>query len=34
MLFHNYVLYPHMIVRENIGFGLKQFNVPRAGGGL
>ena len=29
MVFQNYALYPHMSVRENIGFGLKMRKVPR-----
>ncbi len=30
MVFQNYALFPHMTVRENIGFGLKMRGVPRA----
>ena len=30
MVFQTYALYPHMTVRENMGFGLKMNNVPRA----
>jgi multiple sugar transport system ATP-binding protein len=29
MVFQNYALYPHMSVRDNIGFGLKMRKVPR-----
>ena len=29
MVFQNYALYPHMTVRDNIGFGLKMRKVPR-----
>jgi multiple sugar transport system ATP-binding protein len=29
MVFQNYALYPHMSVRENLGFGLKMRNFPR-----
>jgi multiple sugar transport system ATP-binding protein len=29
MVFQNYALYPHMNVRENISFGLKQRRMPR-----
>ena len=29
MVFQNYGLYPHMSVRENIGYPLKVRNVPR-----
>jgi multiple sugar transport system ATP-binding protein len=29
-VFQNYALYPHMSVRDNIGFGLKMRKVPRA----
>jgi multiple sugar transport system ATP-binding protein len=29
MVFQNYALYPHMSVRENMGFGLKMQRVPR-----
>src|ERR1700710_2369617 len=31
MVFQNYALYPHMTVRQNLGFGLKQRKVARAG---
>jgi multiple sugar transport system ATP-binding protein len=30
MVFQNYALYPHMTVRQNLGFGLKQRRVARA----
>ena len=30
MVFQNYALYPHMSVRENIGFALEQHRLPRA----
>ncbi len=30
MVFQNYALYPHMSVRENLGFGLKMRKFPRA----
>ncbi|MDE3176296.1 MAG: sn-glycerol-3-phosphate ABC transporter ATP-binding protein UgpC [Pseudomonadota bacterium] len=30
MVFQSYALYPHMSVRENIGFGLKMAGLPRA----
>ena len=30
MVFQNYALYPHMTVRENIGFALEQHRLPRA----
>ena len=30
MVFQSYALYPHMTVRENIGFGLKMAGLPRA----
>jgi multiple sugar transport system ATP-binding protein len=30
MVFQNYALYPHMTVRENIGFALKLRHVPKA----
>ncbi|MBL8571721.1 MAG: sn-glycerol-3-phosphate ABC transporter ATP-binding protein UgpC [Phreatobacter sp.] len=30
MVFQNYALYPHMNVRDNMGFALKQRGVPRA----
>src|SRR5580765_219611 len=29
MVFQNYALYPHMSVRENIGFGLRMRGVPK-----
>ena len=29
MVFQNYALYPHMTVRENLGFPLKMSGVPR-----
>ena len=29
MVFQDYALYPHMSVRENLGFGLKMRNTPR-----
>jgi multiple sugar transport system ATP-binding protein len=29
MVFQNYALYPHMTVRENLGFGLKMRGTPR-----
>ncbi|MEM6464610.1 MAG: ABC transporter ATP-binding protein, partial [Pseudomonadota bacterium] len=29
MVFQTYALYPHMTVRENMGFGLKMNNVPK-----
>ena len=29
MVFQNYALYPHMTVRENLGFGLKMRKFPR-----
>ncbi len=29
MVFQNYALYPHMNVRDNLGFGLKMRNFPR-----
>jgi multiple sugar transport system ATP-binding protein len=29
MVFQNYALYPHMTVRENLGFGLKLRKVPK-----
>ncbi|MGB0733328.1 MAG: ABC transporter ATP-binding protein [Pontibacterium sp.] len=29
MVFQNYALYPHMTVRENLGFGLKLAKVPK-----
>src|SRR5882757_513401 len=30
MVFQNYALYPHMTVRENMGFALKLADVPEA----
>src|SRR6202008_2788021 len=30
MVFQNYALYPHMTVRENLGFALKLKNMPSA----
>ena len=30
MVFQSYALYPHMSVRENMGFGLKTAGAPRA----
>ncbi len=30
MVFQNYALYPHMSVRENMGFALKLKKVPKA----
>ena len=30
MVFQTYALYPHMTVKENMGFGLKMNNVPKA----
>jgi len=30
MVFQNYALYPHMNVRDNMGFALKQRGVARA----
>jgi multiple sugar transport system ATP-binding protein len=30
MVFQSYALYPHMTVRENMAFGLKMRNLPRA----
>jgi multiple sugar transport system ATP-binding protein len=30
MVFQSYALYPHMTVRENVGFGLKTAGVPKA----
>jgi putative spermidine/putrescine transport system ATP-binding protein len=30
MVFQNYALFPHMTVRQNIGFGLKMRKVPKA----
>jgi multiple sugar transport system ATP-binding protein len=30
MVFQNYALYPHMTVRENLGYGLKVARVPKA----
>ena len=29
MVFQSYALYPHMSVRENLGFGLSMANVPK-----
>src|SRR5690348_2518912 len=29
MVFQNYALYPHMNVRDNIGFGLRMRGVPK-----
>ena len=29
MVFQNYALYPHMTVRQNLGFGLKMRRIPR-----
>src|SRR6476659_2800624 len=29
MVFQNYALFPHLNVRQNIGFGLKMRNTPR-----
>jgi multiple sugar transport system ATP-binding protein len=29
MVFQNYALYPHMTVRDNIGFGLRMRKIPR-----
>ena len=29
MVFQNYALYPHMTVRENMGYALKKRKVPR-----
>src|SRR5207244_3580205 len=29
MVFQNYALYPHLTVRDNIGFGLRLRKVPR-----
>ncbi|MEM6372163.1 MAG: ATP-binding cassette domain-containing protein, partial [Pseudomonadota bacterium] len=29
MVFQTYALYPHMTVKENMGFGLKMNNVPK-----
>ena len=31
MVFQSYALYPHMTVRENLGFGLKLGKMPRGG---
>jgi len=28
MVFQNYALYPHMTVRENLGFGLRMARIP------
>src|SRR5882757_5882295 len=33
MVFQNYALFPHMLVRANIGFGLKMRKVGRAEAG-
>ncbi len=30
MVFQNYALYPHMTVRQNLAYGLKNRNVPKA----
>jgi putrescine transport system ATP-binding protein len=30
MMFQNYALFPHLSVRDNIAFGLKRANLPRA----
>jgi len=30
MVFQSYALYPHMTVRDNLAFSLKNFNVPKA----
>ena len=30
MVFQNYALYPHMSVRENMGYGLKIAKIPKA----
>ncbi len=30
MVFQNYALFPHMTVRQNVGFGLRMRHVPRA----
>jgi ABC-type sugar transport system ATPase subunit len=30
MVFQNYALYPHMTVRQNLGFGLKMRRVPKS----
>lgn len=30
MVFQNYALFPHMTVNQNVGFGLKMRNVPKA----
>src|SRR5215831_9824322 len=30
MVFQNYALYPHMTVRENIGFALKVHKIPKS----
>jgi multiple sugar transport system ATP-binding protein len=30
MVFQNYALYPHMTVRENLAFGLKNIGMPKA----
>ena len=31
MVFQHYALYPHMTIRDNMGFGLKNIRVPKAG---
>src|SRR5256714_14046359 len=33
MVFQNYALYPHMTVRENLGYGLKVRKTPKAEAG-
>src|ERR1700712_2845346 len=30
MVFQNYALYPHMSVRQNLAYGLKNRNMPKA----
>src|SRR5258708_16334864 len=30
MMFHNYALFPHLTVRDNIAFGLKRAGMPRS----
>jgi len=30
MVFQNYALFPHMTIEQNVGFGLKMRNVPKA----
>src|SRR5271165_6021319 len=30
MMFQNYALFPHLSVRDNIAFGLRRANMPRA----